>query len=897
MQFNFTVILESSKALPERPWEVSIWYDHGSYIGLGQKTPWEALDLQRVTNAPTELYNSDDTNYRYCFSGNLPSPFTSTTKVYKGRRVLFTVRYRIDSNSEWQWAYHNFQVPDGELILQPPIDPNFLGAAPIELKPGWVARKINSEAPEARLYSIESSEPIPPSLDSDAQTHHAVLGRVLQPCRWFALVRIWTPWLAPRHGGTQFHLSEPAILLSFLRSDGLHVVLLPVNGIDDALTTFRSTDEGEIRMELRNDSVKPRKFRTIAASAWSFEVALAAVMYEMRKLVRESPACIELTEHLPKEIKDESVESEPDTVIVSSAAGPQEDPSPTPQWLQSWYDSLAYCTWNSLGQDLNQDKVLRALDAFADIDVHFSTIIIDDNWQSLTGKQGKTTQFERGWTKFEAHDGFPGGLSAFTSAVRKKHPSVHDIAVWHALMGYWGFIAPEGSIAQDYKTRQILLAPTCPAAPAKLAVDPSDIHRMYRDFYAFLSSSGITAVKTDVQFMLDELSSTKDRREFTNAYLSAWTQAHLSHLSGKAISCMSSIPQILFHSFLPTNTPRVMLRNSDDFFPDVVDSHAWHVFTNAHNALLTQHLNVLGDWDMFQTSHPYSGFHAASRCLSGGPIYITDTPGQHDVDLIHEISAINSRGQTVILRPSMIGKTVGVYDRYDDRSVLKIGSYDGRRETGTGMLGVFNIADKEISFVLPITKIPGLAIESGAEMKEGRWIVRSHGTKRITKPLTPVVPFTPETLLEGKLGVRGHDIWSALPVHLCDLGEAKVDVAVLGLIGKMTGACAIIDSRFSTAESGRRLKIAVQLKALGKLGVWINDASTKDGEDRWKAQDMMVLIQGRAIPESMVNISAEGIEKAQPGARVIEVDVLGAWRQMQLEPGWSNEVGVEIFVS
>ncbi|KAI9870882.1 MAG: hypothetical protein M1823_008612, partial [Watsoniomyces obsoletus] len=138
-----------------------------------------------------------------------------------------------------------------------------------------------------------------------------------------------------------------------------------------------------------------------------------------------------------------------------------------------------------------------------------------------------------------------------------------------------------------------------------------------------------------------------------------------------------------------------MLRNSDDFFPDIPESHPWHVFCNAHNALFVQHLNALPDWDMFQTSHAYSGFHAAARCLSGGPIYVTDTPGAHDADLIHQMSATNSRGETVILRPSNVGKTVGVYDKYDDRSVLKIGVWDGKSGVGTGLLGVFNLAESE----------------------------------------------------------------------------------------------------------------------------------------------------------------------------------------------------------
>lgn len=58
----------------------------------------------------------------------------------------------------------------------------------------------------------------------------------------------------------------------------------------------------------------------------------------------------------------------------------------------------------------------------------------------------------------------------------------------------------------------------------------------------------------------------------------------------------------MFHSLLQDKTPKVMHRNSDDFFPDVTDSNPWHVFVNAHNALLDRQLNVVPDWDMFQTS-------------------------------------------------------------------------------------------------------------------------------------------------------------------------------------------------------------------------------------------------------------------------------------------------------
>ncbi|RMZ88523.1 hypothetical protein DV736_g4240, partial [Chaetothyriales sp. CBS 134916] len=932
-EFNFTVVLESSQSLPERPWEVSIWYDDASY-SAHKTTTWQALELDLVNEAPYPLTKDDGGSSpvlrRYTYTGNLASPFVSHDKVHKGRRVPFTVRYRIDQHSQWQWVYHNFGIADGELILQPPIDPNYLSSSPVDLKTGWWSRKLPSEASGARLYVMESTEPIhspPPGSGQDAQAERRVFGRVLSVSRWLALVRIWSPWLAPRHGDYKLHLSEPAILLSFLRSDGLHVLVLAVNGIDDVVTTFSSSDDGEIVIEARNDSGKDRKFKVLAASAWRFEVALAAAMYEMRKLVRSSAVHQEMIEKIPKHIRAESLPSEPDTVMVSSdaALGASSPPNaPHANWLEFWYDALAFCTWNSLGQDLNLDKIVNAIQSLADNDIHIGSLIIDDNWQSLSGKQGDD-QFTRTWQDFEANpDGFPHGLKAATTLIREKFPAIKDISVWHALMGYWGGIDPNGKIAKNYKTRDIRtsntaqhmtplqqITPSQPVTTPQITssltvIDPADIGRMYNDFYQYLSDSGVTGVKTDAQFMLDELASTLDRREFTNTYLSAWTQAHLTHLSGKAISCMSCIPQILYGSLLPIATPRIILRNSDDFFPDIAESHPWHVFANAHNALFTQHLNALPDWDMFQTSHPYSSYHAAARCLSGGPIYITDEPGKHDFDLIHQITALNPRRQTVILRPSTVGKAMGVYDKYDEKGVLKIGAYDGRADTGTGFLGVFNLDAKEISFLLPITKFPGVDVQcegavqmhsqttSQAESRMPSCEASRRGSEHEHIDRVEILSLDdtttePEMLLHGKLAVRGYDVWSALPVHEVTLkGNQKethrsvIELAVLGLLGKMVGAAAIIGSH---SESwGHRVRCHVQLKALGTLGIWLRRVSGHgDEKDKWNQDDMMVLIQGMPLPADKLTVTKNA--GGGDDGFIIEIDILSAWKEMDLSPG------------
>lgn len=106
-----------------------------------------------------------------------------------------------------------------------------------------------------------------------------------------------------------------------------------------------------------------------------------------------------------------------------------------------------------------------------------------------------------------------------------------------------------------------------------------DVPRFYEDFYSFLAASGVDAVKTDAQFMFDTLRDADARRDLFNTYLDAWTISSLKHFSIKAISCMSQTPQILFHSQLPSNRPAILVRNSDDFFPEIAESHAWHVWT------------------------------------------------------------------------------------------------------------------------------------------------------------------------------------------------------------------------------------------------------------------------------------------------------------------------------
>jgi hypothetical protein len=60
--------------------------------------------------------------------------------------------------------------------------------------------------------------------------------------RWFALIRIWSPWLAPRQGKAHFDLDKEAVMCSFLSLTGKHLVLLAISGVDDVMTLLTSID-------------------------------------------------------------------------------------------------------------------------------------------------------------------------------------------------------------------------------------------------------------------------------------------------------------------------------------------------------------------------------------------------------------------------------------------------------------------------------------------------------------------------------------------------------------------------------------------------------------------------------------------------------------------------------
>ena len=137
-----------------------------------------------------------------------------------------------------------------------------------------------------------------------------------------------------------------------------------------------------------------------------------------------------------------------------------------------------------------------------------------------------------------------------------------------------------------------------------------------------------------------------------------------------------------------------------------------------------------------------------------------------------------------------------------------------------------------------------------------------------------------------ELEKRGWDILSVYTIQSFTVQKRPISVACMGLLGKMTGSAAVTNTDIYVETNGR-LRIWVSLKALGVLGLWISDLSSRSVDE-----DFFVMIYGEPVPEHCVKKG-----KAQKGlSGVLEIDVERAWKEMELKPGWSNEVAVEVFV-
>ncbi|KAK3257512.1 hypothetical protein CYMTET_33404, partial [Cymbomonas tetramitiformis] len=160
--------------------------------------------------------------------------------------------------------------------------------------------------------------------------------------------------------------------------------------------------------------------------------------------------------------------------------------------------------------------------------------------------------------------------------------------------------------------------------------DPKDL---YEDMHTYLREAGVDGVKVDAQAGIALVSGAKGGGPALAALWHARLEASVKqHFPGNhVINCMCHSTENIYRF-----ESSAVARASDDFYPRDLASSSPHISSCAYNSLFMGAL-VQPDWDMFHSRHPAAELHGIARAVSGGPVYVSDKPGQHDAALLKRL--------------------------------------------------------------------------------------------------------------------------------------------------------------------------------------------------------------------------------------------------------------------
>lgn len=166
---------------------------------------------------------------------------------------------------------------------------------------------------------------------------------------------------------------------------------------------------------------------------------------------------------------------------------------------------------------------------------------------------------------------------------------------------------------------------------------------------------------------------------------------------------MSQSPRHLLGPYALSSTKDFKpMRASNDYFPDIPSSHAYHIYTNTFVSQF-QSCFAVSDFDMFQT-HQFLGsssavaaqgpFHASLRALGNGPVTVTDVAGHCDASVFMRLVGQTRDGKTIALNAEC---PIEISDETCFDGVAEGGDGKGLRgysksEWGV-LMGIWNVRD------------------------------------------------------------------------------------------------------------------------------------------------------------------------------------------------------------
>ncbi|KAG5226519.1 galactinol--sucrose galactosyltransferase [Salix suchowensis] len=392
-------------------------------------------------------------------------------------------------------------------------------------------------------------------------------------------------------------------------------------------------------------------------------------------------------------------------------------------------DKFGWCTWDAFYLTVHPQGIWDGVKGLVEGGCPPGLVLIDDGWQSISRdedpvtKEGMTAAVDAGeqmpcrLLKFQenykfrdyvglkssaAMDANNRGMGAFIKDLREEFSTVDYVYVWHALCGYWGGVRPGVSGLPPSQLVKPKLSPGLAMTMEDLAVDkivssgvglvpPEMVDQMYEGIHSHLEKVGIDGVKVDVIHLLEMLCEDYGGRvDLAKAYYKALTASVRKHFKGNGV--IASMEHC--NDFMFLGTEAISLgRVGDDFWctdpSGDPNGTFWlqgcHMVHCAYNSLWMGNF-IHPDWDMFQSTHPCAEFHAASRAISGGPIYVSDSVGKHNFPLLKKLVLPDGSILRCICYALPTRDCLFKDPLHDGNTMLKIWNLN----KFTGVIGAFN---------------------------------------------------------------------------------------------------------------------------------------------------------------------------------------------------------------
>jgi len=359
------------------------------------------------------------------------------------------------------------------------------------------------------------------------------------------------------------------------------------------------------------------------------------------------------------------------------------------------FEYLGWCSWNAFWREINEERMLNALEEFRKRGVPVRFFLIDDGWMSE--EKGMLMSFEAD------KDKFPHGLKQLVHELKRS--SIKYVGLWHTLNGYWRGVHPNSELAKMFKESLMK------AKDESLVPLPEKALDFFMKWYEFLAECGFDFVKVDNQSFTARTYSGLVNIEHASRELHIAVEIAAHTHSLEVLNCMGQQPETYFNWYASS-----VARNSIDYaVPHRKSRDKLHLYFNAYNALWMSTL-VWPDWDMFQSHDPWGLQQAVARAISGGPVYITDEPDKVVLDIVKRLALSSG----VLPRPSIPALPTEdclMRDPYNEPIPLKLFTKVMIPPLGEyGLIAAFNITKDDV-------KLNAVVSPSDAKLSNGNYLL------------------------------------------------------------------------------------------------------------------------------------------------------------------------------